>query len=61
MSRGDHDYKRSKLANHWFSCVLCGLMLLAPDGYTVTTKRPASKLRMSKRPLRNLAHGMNHF
>lgn len=32
MSRGDHHCKRSKRVNHWFSCLLCGLMLLAPGG-----------------------------
>lgn len=30
MSRGDHDCLRSKRTSHWFSCMLCGLLLLAP-------------------------------
>lgn len=31
MPRGDHYCTRSKRASHWFSYMLCGLMLLGPE------------------------------
>ena len=50
----DHNRKRLKRANHWFSCMLCGLMLLAPGRmhgdaqktrkYTPNLKSSASEL-----------------
>jgi hypothetical protein len=56
MSRRDHYYcTRSKRASHWFSCMLCGSMLLAPGGirgdnskktrkYTPNVKSSASEI-----------------
>lgn len=32
MTRGARYGTRSKRANHWFSCMLCGFMLLVPGG-----------------------------
>ena len=50
MSRCDHDCKRSKRANHWFSCMLCGLMLLAPGrihGDTQKTRKHTPNVKSS--------------
>ena len=55
MSQGNHYCTRSKRASHWFSCMLCGLMLLAPGGvhgddskktrkYTPNVKSSASEI-----------------
>ena len=50
MSRGNHGRKRSKRANHWFSSMLCGLMLLAPgrlQGDTQKTRKYAPNVKSS--------------
>lgn len=61
MSRGDHHCKIFKRGHHWFSCMLCGLMLLAPDWiHGGNTEKPASVLRMSSSLLWKSAHGINH-